>query len=328
MIISVVMSTYNGELYVLEQLDSIRKQTYTPQEVLICDDCSTDNTVNIIKDYINHYNLTNWKFEINKANQGWKNNFKSLIDKSNGDIIFLCDQDDIWDVSKIEKMKNIFLDNLDVNILVCGYDPLYEDDSIKKIPEINMKDMKNSGTLSKKKLDSKFLFVNYPGCTYAFKKNFWEECSPIWDKSMPHDSLLWRCGILLECLYIYDENLIKWRRFKASSTTTININKTQDKVYDELNIKCKELDSHIMFLKKYIDFRNYKNKKNDENIMFLKNILKCDLNLKNILIEKNILTYFYHINSIRKNRFSYRMVISDVLYMILGKIYDAEIKRG
>ena len=55
--ISVVMATYNGEKYILEQLDSIRNQSISIDEVIICDDCSIDNTVNIIKQYINDYSL-------------------------------------------------------------------------------------------------------------------------------------------------------------------------------------------------------------------------------------------------------------------------------
>lgn len=49
---SVVMSTYNGEEYIIEQLDSLRNQSRPADEVLIADDCSTDNTVDIVRNYI------------------------------------------------------------------------------------------------------------------------------------------------------------------------------------------------------------------------------------------------------------------------------------
>ena len=55
--ISVVMATYNGADFILEQLDSIRIQKLKPDQVIICDDCSTDQTVALIRDYITKHQL-------------------------------------------------------------------------------------------------------------------------------------------------------------------------------------------------------------------------------------------------------------------------------
>ena len=55
--ISIVLSTYNGSKYIIEQLDSLRLQSQSVNEVLISDDCSQDNTVQIIRKYISSYNL-------------------------------------------------------------------------------------------------------------------------------------------------------------------------------------------------------------------------------------------------------------------------------
>lgn len=73
--ISIVLSTYNGSQYIEEQLDSLRNQTYTADEVLISDDCSQDNTVQIIETYIKKYELLNWKLEVNEKNCGWQKKF-------------------------------------------------------------------------------------------------------------------------------------------------------------------------------------------------------------------------------------------------------------
>ena len=101
--ISIVLSTYNGSQYIEEQLDSLRNQTYTADEVLISDDCSQDNTVQIIETYIKKYELLNWKLEVNEKNCGWRKNFMNLITSAMGDIVFTCDQDDIWSADKIQK---------------------------------------------------------------------------------------------------------------------------------------------------------------------------------------------------------------------------------
>ena len=64
--VSVVLSSYNGEQDIIEQLRSIDGQTRQPDEVLICDDCSTDGTVNLVQNYIEKKRLKNWKLVVNK----------------------------------------------------------------------------------------------------------------------------------------------------------------------------------------------------------------------------------------------------------------------
>ena len=77
---SVVMATYNGEKNILEQLDSLLSQTKKINEVLICDDCSTDNTVDIISSFIEKNNLSStWHLKINEKNLGWRKKFLSFI---------------------------------------------------------------------------------------------------------------------------------------------------------------------------------------------------------------------------------------------------------
>lgn len=90
--VSVVMTTYNGEKYVCEQLNSIYRQTQPPNEVIICDDCSTDKTAQIINEFIEKHNLTNWIFSVNQENKGWQRNFLEAMEKATGDILFLCDE--------------------------------------------------------------------------------------------------------------------------------------------------------------------------------------------------------------------------------------------
>ena len=63
--ISVVMTTYNGERHVLQQLDTIRQQSLQPDEVIILDDGSVDSTPQLIREYIHNYSLYNWHFSIN-----------------------------------------------------------------------------------------------------------------------------------------------------------------------------------------------------------------------------------------------------------------------
>lgn len=74
--VSLVMAVYNGEKYLIEQLDSIRKQTYLIDEVILIDDVSTDNSYELIHQYIDGYKLINWKLIKNENNLGYRKNFK------------------------------------------------------------------------------------------------------------------------------------------------------------------------------------------------------------------------------------------------------------
>lgn len=101
--VSLVMAVYNGEKYLIEQLDSIRKQTYPIDEVILIDDVSTDNSYELIHQYIDGYKLINWKLIKMKIIQDIVRTLKGL-EIVDGDIIFLSDQDDRWHLNKIEVM--------------------------------------------------------------------------------------------------------------------------------------------------------------------------------------------------------------------------------
>lgn len=90
--ISVILATYNGSEFLKEQLDSIRNQTVTPSEVIICDDSSTDDTADIVKEYIASNQLVNWKFFENSHNIGHYNTFLKLVSLAEEPYVFFSDQ--------------------------------------------------------------------------------------------------------------------------------------------------------------------------------------------------------------------------------------------
>lgn len=77
--ISVAMATFNGEIYIQEQLDSIYNQTRKVDEIIIVDDCSSDSTVRVIEQYILSHKDINIKLYKNEENLGYKKNFKKAI---------------------------------------------------------------------------------------------------------------------------------------------------------------------------------------------------------------------------------------------------------
>lgn len=220
--ISLVMATYNGSKYIIEQLDSIRKQSLQPDEVLIFDDKSTDvGFVNLLREYISKYKLKSWKLYTNTENVGWKKNFINAMREASGNIIFLADQDDIWDLSKIEIMYNAMMENSEMNFLCCNYNILNE--TGKRIRSNSTQKSINDGKIEIVKFDEKFHLVGRPGCTYCIRKDFIDRVLDAWNEDYAHDKLLWNAAMILDKVYRINLPLIKFRRHgdNASSKGTI-----------------------------------------------------------------------------------------------------------
>ncbi|HWR32162.1 MAG TPA: glycosyltransferase [Chitinophagaceae bacterium] len=101
-LVSVVMCTYNGEKYLRPQIGSVLSQTYSNLELVIVDDASSDNTVQILEEYRKKDSRV--KYFVNEKNLGYNKNFEKAISLASGEYIATCDQDDIWAASKIEIM--------------------------------------------------------------------------------------------------------------------------------------------------------------------------------------------------------------------------------
>jgi glycosyltransferase involved in cell wall biosynthesis len=106
--ISIALCTYNGEQFLKEQLESIALQDRLPDELVICDDGSTDKTIRIIKDFALKV-VFPVHLHINSNNLGSTKNFEKAIKLCKGNIIALCDQDDIWLPEKLSQIEALFL---------------------------------------------------------------------------------------------------------------------------------------------------------------------------------------------------------------------------
>lgn len=101
--ISIAIATYNGAKYLREQLDSIYAQDLLPDEVVVSDDGSTDETLTILEEYHQKYGLL---YSVNDGEHGVNHNFYRAISLCTKDIIAICDQDDIWLPNKISVSYN------------------------------------------------------------------------------------------------------------------------------------------------------------------------------------------------------------------------------
>jgi len=110
---SVCVASYNGAMYIEKQLHSILDQLQSNDEVIIVDDCSFDDTVNIIESFKD----SRIKLFKNTKNIGVVGTFNKALKNTNGDIIFLSDQDDEWLDNKVSFIKNFFISN-DIDMVV------------------------------------------------------------------------------------------------------------------------------------------------------------------------------------------------------------------
>lgn len=231
---SVVLSTYNGEKYLEELLDSLRKQTYQPDEVLIFDDGSTDKSVFLITEYIRKWKLNTWKLSVNKSNLGWMKNFYQGILSANGSFIFPCDQDDIWDKNKIKEMLQVMESNSRIQLLCCDYETFYMDGA-RKYEKRRTSKIKNDGAIENIDFKRGFLFVDRPGCTYCIRKELVPYMNQMYFDGYPHDALAWRAAALNDGLFIYHKQLIRFRRHSNNASTSASVINAKGSLSSRLN---------------------------------------------------------------------------------------------
>ena len=211
--ISVAIAVYNGAKYIKEQLDSILNQSYPIHEVIIIDDKSTDNSIDIIQ----AYNSQNIKLTSHKKNLGLVKTFEEAIKKTTGDIIFLSDQDDIWNENKVEVFVEAFEET---NALICFSDA----DIIGRSESSFMEDLKvtskEKNLLYQGKADLLFAHRNIcSGALLAFRSDIKKmKIFPFIDqeKYMLHDRFI--CSVVAsqfpDKIHFIDEKLSSYRIHK------------------------------------------------------------------------------------------------------------------
>lgn len=213
--ISIAMTTYNGADYLLEQLESLRTQSLMADEVIIVDDCSTDNTVELLDMYIQKYHLDNWVLIKNSSNIGWRKNFRKALQETTGDVVFLCDQDDIWNKDKISLMVKEFHKSPSIELLASNYEIL----DFGRNDKIKIRDVElDNGAIVPFSLKNKSISVMRPGCTFAVKRELIVLLEKYDIDRFGHDNILWNLAMIRGTLYLYLKRLIHFRRHETSAS--------------------------------------------------------------------------------------------------------------
>lgn len=103
-VLSVALCTHNGAKFISAQLESIATQSRPPDELIVCDDCSSDSTVDIIRTLAVDAPFP-VRLQVNSTNLGSTKNFELAISRCSGDVIALSDQDDVWPPDKLLRIE-------------------------------------------------------------------------------------------------------------------------------------------------------------------------------------------------------------------------------
>jgi glycosyltransferase involved in cell wall biosynthesis len=253
------MATYNGSKFLKEQLDSIRGQSRQINELVVCDDGSKDNTVNILNEFSSSAPFT-VKIIVNEDNLGSTKNFEKAMAQCSGDIIISCDQDDVWLSDKVKILENVFLTNSNCGMVFTNAMMIDE----KNTPLNELWAAFDFNTTSQKILKNgkgqHFFWGNniVTGATAAISKSFFQEAAPF-PKEFVHDHWLAATAALKGNLFFSDAITINYRQHSSQllgtpSPRTIiqkaNCTAGFDKAIDSMQIMLKEFNNRSFLTEK------------------------------------------------------------------------------
>lgn len=210
--ISVALATYNGSRYITEQLDSILSQTMYVDEIIICDDKSSDDTVKIINQYIKEKNLSDViSLHVSERNLGYASNFMKAVKMTAGDYIFFCDQDDIWTKQRVQQMVDIMNSNSKILLLGSEFEPFTVSHSAPQVPKWELAKFKGDNSVEHLKYSPENIFIGCQGCTMCVRRSLLDKTLNYWYSGWAHDEFVWKMALCLDGLYFYHNATVKRR---------------------------------------------------------------------------------------------------------------------
>lgn len=195
--VSVALASYNGASFIRAQIQSLFEQTERPFEVVIVDDCSNDNTVEVINSMREKSPFPIRLLE-NPENIGYIKSFELALKTCTGDFVFLCDQDDIWLPRKIEKVL------LQFSSLVQAV--THDVEIFGDVPE------RGRSLLRLKRLQGQTRASMILGCASCFSRELIEVALPFPPGIVAHDQWLNGLADLLNSRVVVDDVYVKYRR--------------------------------------------------------------------------------------------------------------------
>lgn len=198
--VSVAMATFNGARFLPEQLASLAAQERLPDELVISDDGSSDGTAQIVTAFAASAPFP-VRFFPSSRRLGVRDNFQRALALAQGDILLLCDQDDLWFPSKIRRLVEIL--EKDACALMAMNDKIITDEDLEPSEATMLSNMSDRGAPAS-------MFV--AGCCSAFRRSWRDIALPIPEGIAYHD--VWIVGLAhdLGVVRLCDEPLQYYRR--------------------------------------------------------------------------------------------------------------------
>lgn len=223
--VSVAMTTYNGEKYIKEQMESVIRNLKEQDEIIVSDDGSTDNTVKIIESF-NDNRIKIYK----NSHLGFKKNYEFCISKCTGKYIFLCDQDDIWMENKVDTILKYFEEKKCDCVTHDAYVVGEDGNTILEESFLQTKFLPKPGIISN------IIQSKYYGCLMAFNSELLKYVLPIPESIVSHDYWI---GIMADKhgkSILVKDKLIKYRRHSSNTSPWKNHMKFTKMLNKRINI--------------------------------------------------------------------------------------------
>jgi glycosyltransferase involved in cell wall biosynthesis len=205
--VSVVLCTYNGKKFLREQLDSLVAQTYPIYELIVQDDASTDDTAHLVEEYRCHYPSLHLQYRSNPQQLGFNRNFLTAFQRATGDFIAVCDQDDIWEPQKLERLVSGIGDSM----LIFHNSTLFNETGILR--KLHQKPLPEYPTT----LQALLMPMSY-GHQLMFSSKALPVLNEFTDRELSYDYFTYAvCGCMGSIRYL-DEPLVQWRRYSQAAT--------------------------------------------------------------------------------------------------------------
>ena len=213
--ISVAMCTYNGAEFLPAQLQSIIAQSRPPDEIVICDDGSTDNTRDLLEKFAAESSIP-VTLHFNDQNLGSVKNFERAITLCTGDVIALSDQDDVWRSDKLQLFETVLNDSPSAGIVFS--DAAIVDEQLNPLnrrmwDEVGFDAHKRKLVKTGRALEVLVTGWTVTGATMAFRSRFVKLSLPIPDEiAMIHDGWIALTIAAVAGVVAIDEPLIQYRQ--------------------------------------------------------------------------------------------------------------------
>jgi len=205
--ISVCIATYNGSKYIKQQLDSILIQLGENDEVIISDDSSTDNTIEIIRS-INDKRILLFEGMLFSHHTP---NFEFALAQSTGDYIFLSDQDDIWLCNKVSIMMS-WLEKYNLVVSDCLV--------VNEVLEVISPSVYN-GNHNRSGFIRNIIHNHFLGCCMAFDRRILDLSLPFPSSILSHESWIGSVAEVFGKTKFIPEKLIMYRRHNSNNSNTL-----------------------------------------------------------------------------------------------------------